>query len=65
MAKHITQKLIKLQEFTNSGRSQQPTPVTDRISRKTTRKDIEERNKTENILGHKTYLRTLKRTRIT
>lgn len=47
MAKHVTQKLIKLQEFTNSGRSQQPTPVTDRISRKTIHKDTEERNKTK------------------
>lgn len=65
MAKHMKQKLIKLQEFTNGGRFQQPTPVTHRISRKTICKDAEERNKTDNILGHKTYLRTLKRTRIT
>ena len=65
MAKHITQKLIKLQEFTNSGRSQQPTPVTDRISRKTIHKDTEERNRQKIFWDIKRYLRTLKRTRIT
>ena len=54
MAKHIKLKLIKLREFINSGRFQQLTPITDRISRKTICKDTEERNKTENILGHKT-----------
>ena len=47
MAKHMKQKHIKLKEFTNGGRFQQPTPVTHRISRKTISKDTEERNKTQ------------------